>query len=145
MSTEYEQCLGAIGPAALDVLTGLEVVARRLDPPAIPALKDRLRPYVETLETSIPAFREFEAPGGLEGFHARFLEGAETAARAAIAAATGYAEQVRRDVRTTESLRRRTERLGRYWGTIPELAEDVHDLAGLGRVADLIFEHSVEE
>jgi phospholipase/carboxylesterase len=83
LSTEYEQCLGAIGPAALDVLTGLEVVARRLDPPAIPALKDRLRPYVETLETSIPAFREFEAPGGLEGFHARFLEGAETAARAA--------------------------------------------------------------
>jgi anion-transporting ArsA/GET3 family ATPase len=69
---------------------------------------------------------------------------AETAARAAIASATGYAEQVRRDVRTTESLRRRTERLGRYWGTIPELAEDVHDLAGLGHVADLIFERSVE-
>jgi len=69
---------------------------------------------------------------------------AETAARAAIAAATGYAEQVRRDVRATESLQRRTERQGRYWGTIPELAEDVHDLAGLGRVADLIFERSVE-
>ena len=44
----------------------------------------------------------------------------------------------------TESLQRRTERQGRYWGTIPELAEDVHDLAGLGRVADLIFERNVE-
>jgi anion-transporting ArsA/GET3 family ATPase len=69
---------------------------------------------------------------------------ATAAAEAAIAAATGYAEQVRRDVRATESLQRRTERQGRYWGTIPELAEDVHDLAGLGRVADLIFERSVE-
>jgi anion-transporting ArsA/GET3 family ATPase len=70
---------------------------------------------------------------------------ATAAAEAAIAAATGYAEQVRRDVRATESLQRRTERQGRYWGTIPELAEDVHDLAGLGRVADLIFERSLEE
>jgi anion-transporting ArsA/GET3 family ATPase len=69
---------------------------------------------------------------------------AEAAARAAIAAATRYAEQVRRDVRATESLQQRTERQGRYWGTIPELAEDVHDLTGLGRVADLIFERSVE-
>jgi anion-transporting ArsA/GET3 family ATPase len=70
---------------------------------------------------------------------------AEAAARAAIASATVYAEQVRRDVRETETLQTRTERVGRYWGTIPELAEDVHDLAGLGRVADLIFEHGVEE
>jgi len=69
---------------------------------------------------------------------------ARAAAEAAIAAATGYAEQVRRDERATGSLQRRTERQGLYWGTIPELAEDVHNLAGLGRVADLIFERSVE-
>jgi phospholipase/carboxylesterase len=83
MSSEYEKCLAEIGPAALDVLTGLEVVARQLDPPAIPILKDRLRPYTERLESLVPAFRDAEAPGGLEGFHSRFLEGAETAAAAA--------------------------------------------------------------
>jgi anion-transporting ArsA/GET3 family ATPase len=66
------------------------------------------------------------------------------AARAATAAATGYAQRVRSDARSTESLQRRTEHMGRYWGTIPELADDIHDLEGLGRVADLIFERGAD-
>lgn len=64
---------------------------------------------------------------------------AEAAARAAIAAATGYAELVRRDARSTQELRERSEGHGRYWGQIPEFSGDVHDLDGLARIADAIF------
>jgi hypothetical protein len=53
-------------------------------------------------------------------------------------AATGYAEMVRSDARSTQPLRARTERQDRFWGCIPEFEEDVHDLAGLARVADQI-------
>lgn len=61
------------------------------------------------------------------------------AARAAIAAATGYAALVARDARATAALRVWTEEEDRYWGRIPELSQDVHDLPGLARVADSIF------
>jgi anion-transporting ArsA/GET3 family ATPase len=70
---------------------------------------------------------------------------ARAAARAAVKAARGYAELVQRDERVTAALKQRTEIRGRYWGTIPELADDVHDLAGLARIADLIFEAKDEE
>jgi anion-transporting ArsA/GET3 family ATPase len=63
---------------------------------------------------------------------------AEPAARAALDAARGYAALVRRDERATGPLRRAVERGGGFWGAIPELPEDVHDLAGLARVADAI-------
>jgi hypothetical protein len=46
---------------------------------------------------------------------------------------------VRRDERATRALREVIERGGGFWGAIPELPEDVHDLAGLARVADAIF------
>jgi hypothetical protein len=64
---------------------------------------------------------------------------AERAARAALDAASGYAALVRRDERATRPLREAIERGGGFWGAIPELPEDVHDLAGLARVADAIF------
>jgi anion-transporting ArsA/GET3 family ATPase len=70
---------------------------------------------------------------------------ARAAARAAVEAAKGYADLVRRDGYVTTELRRRTESRGCYWGTIPELADDVHDLSGLARIADLIFEPNGEE
>jgi anion-transporting ArsA/GET3 family ATPase len=70
---------------------------------------------------------------------------AREAARAAVEAARGYADLVRRDAAVAETLQRRTEIRGRYWGTIPELASDVHDLAGLALVADLIFRPNAEE
>jgi anion-transporting ArsA/GET3 family ATPase len=61
------------------------------------------------------------------------------AARAAVEAARGYAALVRRDERATRELRRETEREGGFWGRIPELPEDVHDLPGLARVARAVF------
>jgi anion-transporting ArsA/GET3 family ATPase len=64
---------------------------------------------------------------------------ARAAARAAVAAATGYAELVRRDARSTRSLRERTEARERHWGQIPEFAGDIHDLVGLAQIANSIF------
>jgi len=64
---------------------------------------------------------------------------AEAAARAAVAAATGYAALVQRDLRSTLALRTRARDRGRYWGQVPEFAGDIHDLAGLAHIADAIF------
>ena len=64
---------------------------------------------------------------------------APEAARAAVDAAAGYAAFVRRDARETAALRDAIEKQRSYWGVIPELAGDVHDLAGLARIAGAIF------
>jgi anion-transporting ArsA/GET3 family ATPase len=61
------------------------------------------------------------------------------AARAAVAAAKGYAALVARDGLATRGLREEVERSGRYWAEIPELPEDVHDLEGLLRIAAAVF------
>jgi anion-transporting ArsA/GET3 family ATPase len=66
-------------------------------------------------------------------------ERAADAARAALEVTRGYAALVRRDAKATEALRAWAERQGRHFGRIPELPADVHDLAGLARVADAIF------
>jgi anion-transporting ArsA/GET3 family ATPase len=84
-------------------------------------------------------------PRGVDALAAAFAarEGerfpARAAAQAAQAAAAGYAALVRRDAKETAALRSAVESRGGYWGTIPELADDVHDLAGLARVARAIF------
>jgi anion-transporting ArsA/GET3 family ATPase len=70
---------------------------------------------------------------------------AETAARAAIESAEGYAALVRRDAAALRPLWERTLATQRYWGSIPELAEDVHDLAGLDRIGRLVFEGPTED
>ena len=36
------------------------------------------------------------------------------------------------------------EKQGSYWAAIPELADDVHDLAGLARIAQAIFGDEVD-
>jgi anion-transporting ArsA/GET3 family ATPase len=64
---------------------------------------------------------------------------AEQAARAALDAAKGYAALVRRDARATSALREQAQGQGRFWGQIPELPDDVHDLPGLARIARAIF------
>ena len=64
---------------------------------------------------------------------------AADAARAAVEAARGYAALVRRDERATRELREETLRGGGFWGLIPELPEDVHDLEGLARVTRAVF------
>ena len=61
------------------------------------------------------------------------------AARAAVAATTDYAALVRRDLRATRELRDEAEAKGSFWASIPELPDDVHDLAGLGRIAAEVF------
>jgi len=61
------------------------------------------------------------------------------AARAAVATATDYAALVRRDVQATGELRQAVRETGSFWASIPELSEDVHDLAGLGRIGAAIF------
>lgn len=64
---------------------------------------------------------------------------ADAAARAAAAAAEGYASRVRRDERALEPLRSRNAAAGRRWGCIPELPEDVRDLEGLARMGRFVF------
>jgi anion-transporting ArsA/GET3 family ATPase len=61
---------------------------------------------------------------------------AELAARAAADGATRYADLVRRDAQSTDSLRKRIESQNLFWGRVPEFEADVHSLANLGRVAD---------
>jgi len=61
---------------------------------------------------------------------------AELAARAAADGATRYADLVRRDAQSTDSLRERFESQGLFWGRVPEFESDVHSLVNLGRVAD---------
>jgi anion-transporting ArsA/GET3 family ATPase len=68
----------------------------------------------------------------------------QIAAKAAVDAATGYAEMVRGDAHSTRPLRERTERQDRFWGCIPEFEADVHDLGGLARVADQIVRRNRE-
>ena len=63
---------------------------------------------------------------------------AQLAAEAAEAAATRYADWVQADARSAQPLRERIEARDCFWGCIPEFEKDVHDLSGLGRVADRI-------
>ncbi|HJO24913.1 MAG: ArsA-related P-loop ATPase [Myxococcota bacterium] len=61
------------------------------------------------------------------------------AARAAVAAATDYAALVHRDLQATGELRETARAAGSFWASIPEFPDEVHDLAGLGRIAAEIF------
>jgi anion-transporting ArsA/GET3 family ATPase len=63
---------------------------------------------------------------------------ADEAARAAVAAANGYAALVNREEREMGVLAERTRRAGRFWTAVPELPRDVHDLRSLDRVARFV-------
>jgi anion-transporting ArsA/GET3 family ATPase len=90
-------------------------------------------PDLAQAEDSLPALAAAFAAREGDAFPA------QAAARAALDAAAGYAALVRRDARALSALHRGIEEYGGYWGTIPELADDVHDLAGLARIARAIF------
>jgi anion-transporting ArsA/GET3 family ATPase len=90
-------------------------------------------PDLRAAESSLGELEKALAAGQGAGFPAR------AAARAALDAAAGYAAFVRRDARATAALRSAIEKQRGYWGAIPELAGDVHDLAGLARIAGAIF------
>jgi anion-transporting ArsA/GET3 family ATPase len=64
---------------------------------------------------------------------------AEDAARAAVAAAAGYAGWVHRDAEALEPVREHAGIDGRFFRQIPELPQDVHDLDSLDRIAHYLF------
>ncbi len=68
----------------------------------------------------------------------------DAAARAALAAARGYAALVERDARGSAALRQGMHGQGRFFREIPELPSDVHDLPGLASIADAIFREESE-
>jgi anion-transporting ArsA/GET3 family ATPase len=90
-------------------------------------------PDLSGAEGSLGALAAALAAGEGPGFPA------QAAARAALDAAAGYAAFSRRDARETAALRSAVEKQGSFWGAIPELSGDVHDLAGLARIARAIF------
>lgn len=64
---------------------------------------------------------------------------ADEAARAALAAADGYAALVRADAESTAELTGRVAKAGGFVRRVPELSGDVHDLEGLARIAEWVF------
>jgi anion-transporting ArsA/GET3 family ATPase len=64
---------------------------------------------------------------------------ADDAARAALAAADGYAAWVRADADSTAELSARVAQAGGFVRRVPELPGDVHDLEGLARIAEWVF------
>jgi len=64
---------------------------------------------------------------------------APAAARAALDAARGYAALVQHDAEATAGLRAAMREQGGFYRSIPELADDVHDLAGLAQIAGALF------
>jgi anion-transporting ArsA/GET3 family ATPase len=67
---------------------------------------------------------------------------AERAARAALDVVRGYASAVRSDREATAQLVERARAGGRFALRVPEFSRDVHDLAGLAAVADVLFAES---
>jgi anion-transporting ArsA/GET3 family ATPase len=89
-------------------------------------------PALDGVEADLPRLAAALAAGGP-------AQGADAAARAALAAARGYAALVERDARGSEALRQAVSGRGRFFRAIPELPSDVHDLPGLALIADAIF------
>ena len=65
---------------------------------------------------------------------------ARSAAQAALDLAHGYASLVKRDARAIEPLAGRVRERGGFVTLVPEFDRDVHDLAGLGAIADRLAE-----
>ena len=95
-------------------------------------------PSLEGVEADLPRLAQALAERG--GDAAQSAD----AARAALAVARGYAGLVLRDAQATEGLRVAMREQGRFFRAIPELPEDVHDLAGLARIADALFAREQE-
>ena len=107
-------------------LEGTLVNRMRLWPDAKP-------PRLDAAEADLPRLAEALAAACGPGLDA------EGAARAALAAARGYAALVEHDARATDALRKAMRGQDRFFREIPELPGDVHDLPGLASIADAIF------
>jgi phospholipase/carboxylesterase len=73
----YLERLTPVGVRTLGVLSALEAAQRRLHPPVLPELKQRLTPARDQLADALAGFRDAEVPEPLAGFHETFIEGAE--------------------------------------------------------------------
>lgn len=76
---DYADRLADVGSATLTAIASMEAVARRLHPPQMNALRGRVAPVAERLETALDAYRTTHAPDGLEAFHADVVRAAELA------------------------------------------------------------------
>ena len=72
-----------VGAATLNLLGALEVAQRRLHPPEIPELRQRVDPFRARLDEALGPFRDAEPPGPLAQFHDRFVVAADRAVGAA--------------------------------------------------------------
>ncbi len=74
--------LGALGPALLQGLEGLEWVQRRLHPPELPRLRGLLAPLVPRLAEARDGFEAVPVPEGLAGLQRDLAQASELAGRA---------------------------------------------------------------
>lgn len=79
----YIESLTPIGIRTLTVLSGLEAAQRKLHPPLIEGLRERLAPHRDALDEARSTFAAVEPPPELAAFHTTFLQGVERAAKAA--------------------------------------------------------------
>jgi phospholipase/carboxylesterase len=78
----YIENLTPVGIRSLAVLSALEAAQRRLHPPLLPELKERLAPVRDELAEALSTFGEYQPPEELAGFHETFVEGAQRAHKA---------------------------------------------------------------
>jgi phospholipase/carboxylesterase len=80
--TVFLERLTQLGPALLSALATFEVARRRLHPPEIPSLRERLTPVAERLRDALASFTEVSPPAQLADLAAQLARAAEAAAAA---------------------------------------------------------------
>jgi phospholipase/carboxylesterase len=83
ISEAYAEALSEMGGATLFTLVTLEAAMRRLHPPLLPDLRERVEGARARLEPAVEAFRAAPPPPGIEAFHEQLETGASSALDAA--------------------------------------------------------------
>jgi len=73
----YGRALAGVGATTLAALQSLEAAFRRLHPPELDGLRQRLAPARVRLDEVLEEFRKASAPAGLDAFHQQMLAGAD--------------------------------------------------------------------
>jgi phospholipase/carboxylesterase len=79
---QYTQALAAAGAATLGLLEAMEQAQRRVHPPLLPALRDRLVPARERADAALGPLLAADVPEGLGPFHEQFVAGAQASLEA---------------------------------------------------------------
>jgi phospholipase/carboxylesterase len=150
ISEAYAEALSEVGGAALFTLVTLEAAMRRLHPPLLPDLRERVEGARARLEPAVETFRAAPPPPGIEAFHEQLETGASSAldaARRFVAPAppdqlaAGILGAMRVHARTQEllyPLRQALPPLGAYFvepplrDRLPELDPPREDEVGVG-------------